>query len=272
MNLNSAKNILQELYQKQQKPTPTYVTKNYPPKNKYSKHQQYFRSTVSLEDGRTFTSELQTSKKKAEMNAAEKAIKTLEKVDQKRIMSSVLGTKIQIDYPTWVLIDLENVNDWKNLANLDFERPIKFIGFVGKLNSLYEKKINEERIEIIKIPLAYKDAADTAMIFLAGWLAHKLLYYTNNNNTNNKRNNKRNDNKNDNINIYVVTRDHFGATLHDILNNQILLEEIEDITGDEMENKENKKNNKGIDLSIKDFQSLAGLNSYLVENYLAPVQ
>ena len=95
----SAKNLLQEYYQSIGKPNPTYCTIN----DSDKPHKPQWVSTVTLENGDTFSSLPKQIKKEAEKEAAELALASIPKMD-----SSIQWKNTTQEIPTVIYIDVEN--------------------------------------------------------------------------------------------------------------------------------------------------------------------
>lgn len=199
------KNELQEYFQKRQLPLPVY---------KYTKMlfnmdtMIKWRAEVKLYDSEgVFRSDLCTSKKKADQNAAFKALQSLNNIDVNEI------TKMDMDgdeydkydkyefpneYERLILVDIENLP--LTFKHIDYQKQKEktlIITVMSKFSSHYqfEKRQYYQQFSHIEVTNSgNKDAADTLLIFLVGKYLHNSCNE-----------------------IIIISRDRFAATLKDIL-------------------------------------------------------
>uniref|UniRef100_A0A6C0EK98 DRBM domain-containing protein n=1 Tax=viral metagenome TaxID=1070528 RepID=A0A6C0EK98_9ZZZZ len=157
----SAKNKLQEIYQKRQLALPVYET---------VRVNDHWRSTVTLCDNRTFVGEEATKKSVAESNVAQIALKAIpqERDESPQALSQIplreLSRLCQ-DSKTIVLIDVENI---PQSLESSFPSDVKVIGVVGHCSSVAKKSFPFHKYVVRS---ALRDAADHSLSFLAGFLA-----------------------------------------------------------------------------------------------------
>lgn len=193
----SAKNLLQEYYQKKGLPLPTYETKRIGG----SDHSPLFISTVITSDDLIIDSSPKNTRKKSELDAANKAyevVKTKSKLSDESTMSKLSiksnneNNKKIIDNVI-IYIDIENKpNSAGNILN---EYSIEIIGFVSRRHPIAEN-INDYPCKVIIIPTIVKNGADIGM----------CMYIANNLPSKDKT-------------IILLTNDNFGLAANDYLNN-----------------------------------------------------
>lgn len=163
----SAKNKLQEIYQKKQLDVPVYNSVNL----SGIPNEPAWRSQVVTCDGHKVWSRQFSKKTHAENDAAEKCLiligrKTEQQIAQVRY--------IQPDVPkTIILLDLENVPLSARTRLTTKENDVRILGFVGKYNRgiLKDREQIETMMELIIADCTGANAADHAMTFYAGILS-----------------------------------------------------------------------------------------------------
>lgn len=219
----SAKNILQEYFQKRQLSLPIY--------NTYQSGSINIRwnSTVTLDDGRSASGSA-SSKVAAEQLAAQEALNLLSRSKHRNIRTVTnessrsrnsnifpisqeipqLGQQIQkikvteqsddiiiFDEPTALLVDLENLP--KIVDELPLTIGLDIYVFVGEHHSLVDKVFNRPVIRIVS-PSTRKDGTDTCMQVYTGMLLTQQKYEE----------------------YLVATIDHYGAALIEMIENNTL--------------------------------------------------
>ena len=165
----SAKNKLQEIYQKKQEDLPVYLAVNL----SNQAHDPEWKAQVKTVDGYEVWSESFAKKTHAENDAAAKCLKLREKHVVQRIE---LTKYTRPEQPkTVLLIDLENV---PQSAKVNIIAPdLRVIGFVGKYNRgiLKDRAWLESIMELEVTNTVCDDAADHALSFYAGTIAQEYL-------------------------------------------------------------------------------------------------
>lgn len=174
----SAKNQLQEYFQKQGMSLPSYETK----RGGGLAHQPEFTSSLNVLN-HTFTSGIHQSKRAAEQDVAAEVLKYTR---QQLALDDVIIRPDKV-----VLIDLENCPKIRQVPGA------RMIGFMSNCCSMYTQQERYEAagIELQIVRSAVKDAADT---FLAFYLA-RLLYE-----------------ECIDLPVYIVSKDHYAGALVDI--------------------------------------------------------
>lgn len=181
----SAKNDLQEYFQKRSLSCPKYETE----KIGGSDHQPLFQSTVSFSifnKNYIVKGEVSSNKKTAEMSAAEKALINVQE-KQKIINKKQLNTKICL------VVDLENKPVFGDV-HCNYEN-LTTIGVCSRNCTV--KNVPFQKIVVESLS---KDSADTAIILL---IAKMIL-------------------KNDFQTIIILTKDHFGKNVEDCIKSKSL--------------------------------------------------
>lgn len=182
----SSKNQIQEFCQKRGLSMPKYLTTRLPS----PAHQPEFVSKLAFNNS-TFEGEIASSKRRAELSAAEIALQSLE---EEKITQQI----VYDGPPVLILVDLENqpraVEQLQERINLDASTNIYILVFVSKISHLSEQVWDNERIKKHIVPSVRSDAADTYMIFMAGLWSTDLSYR----------------------NFIIMSRDHFAKTLEEI--------------------------------------------------------
>lgn len=164
----SAKNKLQEIYQKQQIEMPVYISVNL----SNQQHSPEWKSQVKTVDGYEIWSESFSKKTQAENDAALKCLKMREKYDEKQKLVKYIRPKTP---KTILLIDLENV---QASVKVNIIAPdLRIIGFVGKYNRgiLKDREWLESVMELIITDTVCDDAADHALTFHCGLIAREHI-------------------------------------------------------------------------------------------------
>lgn len=163
----SAKNRLQEIYQKRQQNVPTYNSVNL----SGIPNEPAWRSQVVTCDEHKVWSRQFTKKTHAENDAAEKCLIMISrKVEEKKVE--------KYNEPDWphaiILLDLENVPLSARTRLSTPESNIRIIGFVGKYNRgiLKDREQIETMMELVIADCTGANAADHAMTFYAGTLSN----------------------------------------------------------------------------------------------------
>lgn len=232
----SAKNTLQEHFQKLGKPLPRYTTV----RKGGSDHTPRFLSTVILANGDKFRG-TGSNKKKAELRAAEKAVKVVISTSPKsppRPSSRLLSngpppglTKMSPDEATWrrtavlpfkpkgkvaeyektgIFIDVENQHTMveKLIKKIGFCSGIEIMAFAStdhpSLRKLRDQ--NSSILQIVEVPCTRKDGADVGLTLSVGISLVQKDYQ----------------------NIIIVTNDHFGDALAECVSK---INQIRDLKG-----------------------------------------
>lgn len=200
MSQNNSKNKLQELLAKQDICPPTYNT--FPTESG-------FVSEVFVW-GDMYRGQPSTTKKGAEKNAAEVALEFIHKDDiESQIKPKTLGKKPKIklaksidvycgtpgDPSYLVLIDLENIQK----VDIEFPEDVLVFGFISHISHLYGN-IDKYRSKMF-VEVAHSSVKDASDFLMALVLGREL---------------DRGANGFLNM-IYIVTKDHFGGALVDIV-------------------------------------------------------
>lgn len=157
----SAKNKLQEIYQKQQIEMPVYMTVNM----SNQPHAPVWKAQVKTVDGHSVWSKAFPKKTQAENDAAQKCLKRIVGILQVELTKYVKPENPK----TILLIDLENVQTTK----VKISAPdLHIIGFVGKYNRgiLKDREWLESMMELVITDTVCDDAADHALTFHVGTL------------------------------------------------------------------------------------------------------
>jgi len=227
----SAKNALQEHFQKLGKPLPMYTTV----RKGGSDHTPRFLSTVILANGDKFRGS-GSNKKKAELRAAEKAVKVT--IPQKSLSRQPLSsgpppglTKMGPDEATWrrtavlpfkpkgkvteyektgIFIDVENQHAMveKLLKQIGFCSGIEIMAFASTDHPSLRKlrEFHSSILQIVEVPCTRKDGADVGLTLSVGISLIQKDYQ----------------------NIIIVTNDHFGDALAECVSK---INQIRDLKG-----------------------------------------
>lgn len=202
------KGLLQEYLQKKKLNLPKYITK---------KINNKFYSIILLDDEQYIDNELFINKKKAEQSIAKLVYNKLKEKDEINKLEINLHNK-----KTCIFVDIENkqniLNEIIEKINIKFQKFNKNIDFYicysPNCKIDFSKYINKDIDKIFKYyktESLYKDAADISLVYLSGKISHKYN------------------------NIGIITSDHFGYSLVDIITennknkNIKLLDNINDI-------------------------------------------
>lgn len=188
----SAKNQLQEIYQKKGVESPIYETTRVGGEA----HTPEFRSTVTLHDDHKFESDIFSKKKDAEKNAAAKALLYVQGIVEKEEKAERKEFILREDVD--IFLDMENKPligekiDKYIFSSGEGEIKLQFFASSGHptLRRIYE------RAEVIETPTAHKDGADVHIACALARLDDNRAY-----------------------NQIVITGDHFGYALVDIMKN-----------------------------------------------------
>lgn len=173
----SAKNILQEVFQKRRHPLPKYETC----RAGGEAHAPKFVSRVTLSDGLEFVGEVCNSKTLAELSAAEKAMEYINNI--KAATTPTLTTPSRIT----VLIDTEN----KPIAASQIRQMINcnIVEYMSKNSPLVASPLVEGVVRRV-VPSSRKDSADIGMTLdILSYLTDEPDY------------------------LVIITSDHFGDTI-----------------------------------------------------------
>ena len=185
--MNNSKNLLQEYCQKNHLHLPVYEI-SILEINDYI----FFQSKVNivLKDGTKLkaTGNLKKNKKAAEKAVAEELLDVLnEYLDKNKI-------RFNVNLPTRILIDLENIYLGDLFLNYDFSDNFIFEGFSTSHSSCLNA-LDSDKIIIHTVKSTRRDAADVRLILYVSSLISSS----------------------EKINLIVVTSDHFGDSLMDCL-------------------------------------------------------
>jgi len=197
--VKSNKNSLQELFQKLELPLPTYNTQS----QATAPHQWQSTVTLLINDKIcAFTGDMIERKHMAESDAARVAINSItvkNLIDLKKQPLFSLDHIIIPNEPTkskytYVLIDYENTGKCDYLNKLDANTDqLTVIRFIGTLHPKASYGVANYIVDS-----TVKDAVDHYISFYIGALVSKIPKTTS-------------------LEIFVVTRDHFGASLSHIV-------------------------------------------------------
>jgi hypothetical protein len=171
----SAKNELQELYQRRKETLPVYSTERV---RGTPAHSPLWISTVTLHDGTTYSGSPYTKKGAAEISAAEVALLYVPgEVEVKVPDSGALESAKDVarwceDRTAICLIDIENIPQAVSMDQVNIPRGVFVLGFVGHCHPMALKPFPFSKY-IVKSSIA--DAADHALTFMAGYIASHLV-------------------------------------------------------------------------------------------------
>jgi len=193
----SAKNELQEYFQKRKLAPPKYQTHpcGGPP------HNLQWKSVVTLADGSKYESAVSTSKIAAEISAATKALPvvrasapvTVEETAPTKAETALPNPKIvTIVKELGVLIDVENLpNAVDEIISRVHCDQVHIYAFVGRMHPSAKKTWNSSMVEKIVVPTFEKDAADSCMqIYVGAFLLDQTF-----------------------DEYVILTKDHYGQSL-----------------------------------------------------------
>lgn len=186
----SAKNILQEYFQKQKRPFPKYNTVRVGGPD----HKPIWQSTIELDTGEKYIGAANISKTKTEISAAEKALLVVGELNK------ILSEKEQLHIMperSVLLVDVENMPKFIDEVNRKIT-GLQIYAFVGEHHHLAEKDFPSEVIKILS-PSTRPDGADTCMQVFVGYLLAYDKY----------------------DNFYIATRDHYGSALAEMITSNI---------------------------------------------------
>jgi len=188
------KNRLQEFCQKKGLDLPRYETRKIDP----NEHPPRFKSrvTITLNDNSpnpniNLSGDIKSSKKSAELSAAAHMLEIIKDIQSENVKRYPTPT----DRSVYVYIDMENVHVGDFFDHHEFpDVGYYFQGFATENHPSIRNP--PSNINIITTKSDHKDAADTLMIYWIGSAIHSLQ---------------------GNV-IIIVTKDHFAASLVEILN------------------------------------------------------
>ena len=197
------KGLLQEYCQKKQIPLPKYFTK------KFFKNKDIFEkySCVNVNNKlyqkKINTSETKNNKKKEEQIIAEYAYNSIKLIDENNKIKFNIETDCSGKTKTSLFIDIENKQ--RIIEEIEQKIDVNYKNFIDNIDIYVVMSSNHHLFEKMKVGdfynlewtySSYKDAADIYMSYLCG---QKLSLYEN---------------------IGIITSDHFGNSLVDILNEE----------------------------------------------------
>ena len=191
---NESKNKLQEFFQKDALPLPTYETKIIT-----NGKSPVFISIVTLCDGSYYQGEERANKKSSEFSAAIKALEDLSDLDLK--LETTVRTNIGARKTrNVIMIDIENLHNFhKSLTHKEFELFDIYV-FVGVHHHLANLKLDDNIHKVIS-PSTRPDGTDTCIQVFTGLCLAQGLY----------------------DNYFIATRDKFGFALVDMIMSEGLL-------------------------------------------------
>ena len=178
----SAKNRLQEHFQRNQLPLPKYTST----RSGGTDHKPLWLSCVKISNDTEIKSDIMSNKIEAEQSAAEKALLAL-------VPTENINPKTIAPVGTALLVDVENLPNFideivKEIAGL------KIYAFVGEHHCLAQKNFPDGVIKVIS-PSTRSDGTDTCMQVYVGYLLARNEYNT----------------------YLIATRDHYGSALVDMI-------------------------------------------------------
>lgn len=168
----SFKNDLQEYFQKRKLPIPTYTTT----RAGGVAHDPRWVAQVTLSDGRIYVSSPYSSKKSAELEAAETAIEALEEdgvVVEKPDPEHAYYFR---DHNVIALIDVENQPAaLGEMVEKTSSSGMSIYAFYSRGHPLGRKiegtdYVSDERVNIIEVPSTRSDGADVGMMVMLGMM------------------------------------------------------------------------------------------------------
>jgi hypothetical protein len=193
------KNQLQEYFQKRKLPNPTYSYENMSTVS----HLPEFVSTVTLHNGKSFAGKPASKKTLADQNAAEKALKYVHKhKDKLRVKNpdfkhlKELNKRVCI----FILVDYDNIH---NIEPLNYLCKNTKVILFSKENNPLLAKLESKKFEIEITDSTRKDAVDILLIL---YISRFVIQHE----TDDERTKH----------VFVVTNDHFGDTLVEVINKQ----------------------------------------------------
>jgi hypothetical protein len=205
----SAKNRLQEIFQKIDYPLPQYYTQQ----EVSDDHLPQWISTVTIvmDKDKWVTKEYKGEKcgkkKVAECSAALIALKEYKQPMQEEKRDTDLFSVLWENYRLIVLVDIENTPNISNLTNIPPD--VLVVGVLGHCHNMATKHMNFPKY-VIKSAL--KDAADHALTFLAGMISQKA-----------------------NTEVLIISRDHYAeATVLCLQNLNIKSRHLPHVTCEEL--------------------------------------
>jgi hypothetical protein len=185
---NESKNKLQEFFQKDALPLPTYETKIIA-----NGKSPIFVSTVTLCNGSQYQGEERSTKKLSEFSAAIKALGHLSDLDLK--LEATATNDINIcKTRNVIMIDIENLHNFhKSFTNKEYGLFDIYV-FVGVRHHLVNIKFDDNIHKIVS-PSTRPDGTDTCIQVFTGLCLSQNLY----------------------DNYFIATRDKFGSALVDMI-------------------------------------------------------
>lgn len=180
----SAKNELQEYFQKSRLPCPEYKSE----RMGGTDHQPHWISTVKLFDGTEIKGEIRSTKSKAELNAAEKALEVLLILNRKTVKTP----KLYVENAA-LLVDVENLPNFIDEV-CDIVQGLDIYAFIGHHHCLATKSF-APFVKKIESHSTRVDGTDTCMQVYTGYFLSQNKY-----------------NK-----YFIATRDHYGSTLVEMI-------------------------------------------------------
>ena len=208
MSKNS-KNKLQELFQYNQLPLPTYICE----RRGGNDHAPLWTSIVTLHDGRQFEGNVSTNKAQADISAADIALLHINSNQATPITKRIctdgsyenyqfnLLASLKISEPTTIgkcaiLVDVENLPRF--IESISDKLPnFTVYAFIGEHHCLSHKEFPLGVIKILS-PSTRSDGTDSCMQVYTGMLLTQEAY----------------------DNYIIVTRDHFGSTLVEMISSK----------------------------------------------------
>jgi hypothetical protein len=177
----SAKNQLQEYFQKQQLSLPIYEVLRIGG----SDHQPLWQASVRYDNDKHITGEIFSNKGQAMMDVAERALKSLQTLDPIKIYSPSL---------TALFVDVENMPNFIDEVQKKFHNMIIY-AFIGHHHCLATKIWSGSNITKILVHSTRTDGTDTAMQVYIGYHLAQKNYDR----------------------YYIATRDHYGSALVEMI-------------------------------------------------------
>lgn len=185
----SAKNKLQEYYQKRGEDLPKYETKRLGGDD----HNPTWLSYLCLPGGKKFARMSNGKKKDIEMLIAEDALQALKMSKGMSLYTFNIPTSKRLA----ILVDIENcpkvLTQFKDVASVN----IDLFGFLSEKHCLVRryKNISDSRLNVVYVPTGRQDGADIALTLAAGAILQANLYRS----------------------YIIISGDHFAAALADCI-------------------------------------------------------
>jgi hypothetical protein len=181
----SSKNKLQEFFQKRGLPLPIYYSNRVGGTDNDPK----WVCVIKLHNGETVYSDPCSSKKACE---AESAYKALSEIDSRKLKFNIKYS-FDIDSDVTILVDGENLPTVPIKFVTEVDASVSFQVYISKDHPI-KPKLNEHDITAIEVDSTRKDAVDIAIV--------------------------RDSAKTYSDHIIIVTNDHFGSTLVELINKE----------------------------------------------------